>query len=236
VKAAIHQPNYLPWVGYFARIVDADVFVLLDDVQYTKNGYINRVRIKASDGPQWLTVPVQTAGMATASIREIEVARDARWREKHLQALRAAYGRAPHFGAAFDELAEAIQQGPASLAAFNESLIRVLCRLIGIETTLVRSSSLEVGSTERTGRLVSIVQAVGADTLVAGPSTMRYMEPAQFDAAGIAVQPARSDFAPYPQGWGAFEPGLSVVDALMNLGPATHEYLATGASPQGDGS
>src|SRR4051812_18140902 len=94
---AIHQPNFLPWIGYFYKVLKCDRFVLLDDVQFTRGGYTNRVNIKFGKGPDWLTVPIKKQGRFGELVREVELQPDQRWRGKLVQTLKASYGRAAHF-------------------------------------------------------------------------------------------------------------------------------------------
>ena len=102
---SVHQPHYLPWLGYFDKIDRSDVFVILDNVQYKKREYQNRNRIKTPGGAQWLTVPVVTKGRYHQLAGEVEIDTGENWADKHLKALELNYARAPHFGEHFEGLA-----------------------------------------------------------------------------------------------------------------------------------
>ena len=218
---AIHQPNFLPWLGFFDKIARADVFVLLDSVQFPKKGgtWTNRVRILVNGTPTWLTVPIDRAYHGTRTIREMRLRDDdGRWRETALKTLRNAYGRARFFETIQPELELLLLDATAELAVYNERAIRRLCELLGLDTRLVRSSELaaEGGGTEL---LVALVRAVSGDAYLAGGGAEGYQEDELFAAAGIELR--SQAFAPpaYPQGSHQHVAGLSSVDALMRLGP-----------------
>lgn len=215
---AIHQPNYLPWLGYFDKIRRADVFVLLDTVQYAKESWINRVKIRAGDAESWLTVPVLTRGRVGQAIRDTEIDGTSGWARKHLQALRTWYGRAPGFRRVFPVLEELLARPWTRIAELNEALLRTLCALQGLATPLVRASGLAAGGAAGAGTdlLIALVRAAGGDTYLCGGGAGGYQEDAKFAAAGIAL--VYQDFKPdpYPQTGAGFLPGLSAVDWLMN--------------------
>src|SRR5256885_665158 len=160
---AIHQPNFLPWLGYFYKLASTDAFVFLDNVQYSKNSFINRNRIKTPIGPQWLTVPVQTSGKFNQKINEVVILPDADWKRRHLNTLRTNYGRAPFFEEVFAMLNEeyALVERGTKLADFNVNLVLAICSYLGIESRKIRASEMLVDGTS-TGLLVSICQELGA--------------------------------------------------------------------------
>lgn len=227
---AIHQPNFLPWLGFFDKIARADAFVLLDTAQFPKKGgtWINRVRILVNGEPTWLTVPIDRAYHGTRRISEMRMRdEDGRWREGTLKTLRSAYGRAPHFDAVLAELEPVLANPTDELAAYNERAIRRLCALLGLETPLLRASELDEEGTA-TARLVSLVRAAGGDAYLAGGGAAGYQEDELFAQAGIALH--TQGFVPprYEQGLPEHVPGLSVVDALVHLGfDGTRALLAS---------
>jgi hypothetical protein len=227
---AIHQPNFLPWLGFFDKIARADVFVLLDSVQFPKKGgtWTNRVRILVNGEPTWLTVPIDRAYHGTRTIREMRLRDDdGRWRETALKTLRSAYGRAPFFDAVAPELEPLLLDRTAELAVYNERAIRTLCELLGLATPLVRSSELAAEGSG-TDLLVALVQAAGGDAYLAGGGAGGYQEDELFAAAGIELRYQAFAAPTYPQGDHEHVAGLSSVDALMRLGPqATRAMLGT---------
>jgi hypothetical protein len=224
---AIHQPNFLPWLGYFDKIARADVFVLLDNVQFSKGSYTNRTRILINGEPRWLTVPVDRSGGSTQLISDVRIGEGDRWRRDGPETVRHAYARAPYFDETF-AIVEPLLRAPADrLAAYNEGAIRELAsRLTPDGGELVRASTLDAAG-KGTDLLVEIVRAVGGDTYLAGGGAGGYQEDEKFERAGIALE--RQDFRhpDYPQT--APEPvhGLSAIDALMSAGfERTGEMLA----------
>jgi hypothetical protein len=215
---AIHQPNFLPWLGYFDKIARADVFVLLDDVQFSKGSYTNRVRILVNGEPKWLTVPVDRGGGSSQPIAEVRIREDGSWRDKAVETIRHAYARAPHFDEAFAVVEPLLRERTDRLAELNEAAIRELARRLAADgPELVRSSSLGAGG-RATDRLVEIVRAVEGDAYLGGVGAGGYQEDEKFERAGIEL--LSQDFSPpdYPQA--AEEPvhGLSAIDALMSCG------------------
>jgi hypothetical protein len=224
---AIHQPNFLPWLGFFDKIARADVFVLLDSVQFPKKGgtWTNRVRILVNGEPTWLTAPIDRAYHGTRTIREMRLRDDdGRWRETALKTLRSTYGRAPFFDAIQAELEPLLLDRTVELAVYNERAIRRLCELLGLETPVVRSSELAAEGSG-TDLLVALVRASGGDAYLAGGGAAGYQEDEKFAAAGIELR--HQAYAPpaYPQGAHPHVPGLSAVDALMHVGPGDTRAL-----------
>ncbi|MGH2922437.1 MAG: WbqC family protein [Solirubrobacterales bacterium] len=215
---AIHQPNFLPWLGYLDKIARADVFVLLDDAEFSKGSPTNRVRILINGEPRWLTVPVSRAGGSSQRIAEVEIRDGERWRQKGPETVRHAYARAPQFDEAFAFVEPLLREPADRLADYNERAIRELAgRLAPEGAEIVRSSSLDAGG-RATERLAAIVAAVGGDAYLAGGGAGGYQEDERFASAGIEL--VRQDFRHPDYLQLADEPvhGLSVVDALMSCG------------------
>jgi len=225
----IHQPNYLPGLTYFDKITACDVFVFLDDVQYSKGNWINRNRIKGAHGAQWLTVPVATAGRLRQRIDEAAPDAATGWVERHLRTVQSCYGRAPHLRRYADLLAARLRQPWPSLAELNIALIVDCCAELGLRPAFMRSSALAV-SGSGTERLVAICRAVGGDVYLSGPGGLNYQKPAQFAAAGIGLRLRKFVHPVYRQLHGAFEPNLSILDLLMNEGPGAGGVLAASGS------
>lgn len=224
MRVAIHQPNYLPWAGYFTKMLAADVFILLDTAQFSKNGYLNRVAIKTPAGAHWLTQPVRLDHHLGGASTEIIFA-DASWTARHARTLRANYARAPHFSRYVDEVEALLVDAPASLVECNDRLIRWLAGRLGIERPILRASTLDGGDLAQTDRLIALVRAAGGDTYVSGAGGFGYQDEEAFAAAGIDVVRAPGFTQTYPQPWGEFEAGLSALDLLFNTGDAATELL-----------
>ena len=221
---AIHQPQYLPYLGFFHKLLHCDVFVTLDNVQFQKNGLQNRNKLKTSQGWQWLTVPVlHRSGQL---INEVRINPKVPWQRKHWNALVSNYSPAPYFDVYGPGLKRLIDREWSSLCELNMVLIRWAMNALGIETPILYSSALGVEG-NRTELLVNICKAVGAQCYLSGPGGRRYMELTAFEAAGITVIWQEFTSPAYDQVFPdvGFVPDLSVVDALFNCGPETIEFL-----------
>jgi len=230
VLIGIHQPHYLPWLRYFEKIARSDVFIVLDDVQYEKNGFQNRNRIKTAQGPLMLTVPV--ARPTQRPIREIEIDARALWREAHRRALEMNYGKAPHFADFWPSLASLYDRPWARLADLNRAMLEVFLGQLGIATPLRFSSELAVPG-EATERLVNLVRAVGGDAYLSGAYAVQtYLDADLMAAAGIRLAFQEWQAPTYPQLYpkAGFERDLSIVDLLFNAGPGARDILLAAGS------
>jgi hypothetical protein len=221
IVVAVHQPNFFPWLGYFDKLVRADRFVLLDNVQFSKTGgtWSNRVRLLADDAPVWVTMPVERAYSGLRPLSEMRIDNRQPWRRKMLQTLRTYYAKAEHFDAVFPEIARLIDNGTASLVDFNREAILALSTFLNIDTTkVVLGSSLAVHG-HATDLLVSTVHAVGGSTYLCGGGSSGYLDEAAFERAGLRLVYQEYVHPAYPQGHNRqFVPGLSCIDALMHCG------------------
>ncbi len=229
MKVAIHQPHYLPWLGYLAKWAAADVFIFLDTVQYEKNGWQNRNRIKTAAGARWLTVPVCRAPLGTA-LADVSVDVSQPWRERHRRAIEQAYAQAPYLGAHRDALAAFYAEPWAHLAPTAAASAEWLARAVGITVPARRASTLGVSAGDATGRLVALCRAVGADTYLAGRDGGVYMDPARFTEAGISVLTQTYEHPVYGQPHGDFVPLLSALDLLLTHGDDALGILLGGSS------
>jgi hypothetical protein len=214
MRVAIHQPHYLPWLGYLAKLAAADLFIVLDVVQYSKHGWQNRNRIKTTDGARWLTVPVH-APFGTP-IGEVTVDGSQGWAARHLRAIENAYAHAPGLATHREELRRFYATPWTHLAPLATASARWLARAFGITTPVRLASELGAMSRDPTGRLVELCQAVGADTYLAGPHGAAYMDLDQFAAARIGVLAQRYEHPVYGQIHGEFVPQLSALDLLLS--------------------
>lgn len=227
MKVAIHQPQYLPWVGYFDKMDQADCFVILDDVQFKKNEWQNRNRIKAASGWQWLTVPV--LHRFPQRILEVEINNAEPWARKHLNALVVNYGAAPFFQAHRPFFEEVYHREWTRLADLNLAILDYLGKALGIQTEIVLASPLALPDPdEPTERLVAICQGLEADSYLSGAGGRDYLDLGRFEKAGIRVVFQTFQCPTYPQRFGAFIPNLSVVDLLFNCGERSLETLRKG--------
>lgn len=220
---AIHQPNYVPGLGYFHKMAKADVFVLLDNVQYSKNNYTNRNRIRSREGWSWLTVPVCTSGYFGQAICEVETA-DGDWEAKHWRRLVQEYGRAPYFRQYEAELQPIYARRRHSLAEFNCELIAFVRHSLGLAMCIVKASQLSAQG-QSTDLLLAICAELGATTYLSGQGGKKYLEIEKFERSGIAVQFQEFSHPRYDQGGAEFVPNLSILDLLFNAGARSGQIL-----------
>ena len=216
---AIHQPNYLPWLGYFHKIAHCDVFVFLDNVQYEKGGFTNRNKIKTSQGPRWLTVAVSTSGNYRQAVKDVRISDTALWGAQHWGALQTSYANARCFGESAPRFKAIYAKPWERLADLNEALIIATCSMLGIGGVEFRKASSMNVSGAKSDLLAQICREVAADTYLTGTGASRaYLQEEPFRRAGVKV--AFDEFAhpTYGQLWGKFCPNMSVVDLVFNEG------------------
>ena len=229
---AIHQPNYVPWLGYFRKIAETDVFVLLDDVQFPKGSYTNRVQILANGAPRWLSIP--TAARLGEAINQTRPARDD-WVPAHLDAMRTFYGSATSFADAWPRVRDIYQSIPrGSLADINRHLILAVADTLALGTQFLQSSQIQVAPDLRSDdRLVALVAAIDPrGSYVSGKGGAKYQDPAKFAAAGLGFRYTDFRHPQYAQGAAPFVAGLSVLDAVFWLGwQPTAQLIAHAGDP-----
>lgn len=220
----IIQPSYLPWRGFFDFIQEVDVFVFLDDVQYTVRDWRNRNRIKTPEGGSvWLTVPV--VGGRNQLIRDVRIDGSQPWIRKHLGSIERSYQRAPHFDEYYGVVSAVYARGIESLAELDIELTKVLCACLGIDREFVTSSALGCGGA-KDDKLLAIVQRVGGDAYLSGPSAAAYLRPELWQGGGVRLlYKDYSGYPEYPQISEPFEPSVSVLDTLFMLGKAAPDHI-----------
>jgi hypothetical protein len=225
--AAIHQPNYIPWPGYFHKLAACDVFVYLDAVQYPRGqSFAARNRIKTPNGVVFLTIPVSVpkGHEGKASYLEVELA-DERWRDKHLKTVEQSYKRAPHFDEVFELYRDGLERGK-TLVDLNVGLIEAIAGYLGIETRRVRLSETLESFGEKSDLIVDVCKTVGADVYLSGAGGGRdYNDERLLDEHGIELRYDDYAYPEHPQLWDGFEPNLSVLDLLFNCGAGGRELV-----------
>ena len=232
---ATHQPHYLPWLGYLDRMRQADLFVVLDHVQFERRNYQNRTRILVDGLLHWLTVPVvQVSQLERVTDKQIDnpPPNDDKkwWGAKHYLTLRHAYRDAPFFDLYAPELLKILETRPARLADLDHRLLTFLRDALDIHTPLINSSDMNIPGS-RSELILNLCLAVGADTYLAGMGGSReYLDRQQFADAGVNIAWQEFRHPVYSQcGGEAFVPGLSAIDLLFNHGPQSRDILASGA-------
>lgn len=220
----MNQSNYIPWKGYFDLIHDADLFVFYDDVQFTKNDWRNRNRIKSPAGMQWLTVPVGTD--LNRLIGDVAIP-ERRWQSRHWKTLRQCYGTAPFFKQYQTFLDHVyLEREWHNLSELNQFLIQtVAAEFLGIKTTFARSSDFVCAGAKQ-DRLLSLLRGVQADVYISGPAAKAYLEPARFTAAGIELTwKDYVGYPEYPQLFPPFEHAVTILDVLFHVGSRASSYI-----------
>lgn len=224
-KVAILQSNYIPWKGYFDLIGAVDEFILYDDMQYTRRDWRNRNQIKTPQGVQWLTVPVRVKGKYDQKIRDTEIDGND-WAAAHWKALAQNYARAPHFAEIAVWLEPLYRDASYThLSELNRRFIEAVCAYLKIGTVISdsRDYALVEGKTER---LADLCAQAGGTEYVSGPAARDYLDESVFKRSGIRL--TWFDYAgypEYPQLWGDFAHGVTVLDLLFNCGKDAGRFM-----------
>ena len=213
---AVHQPQYLPWLGYFNKVDRADIFVLLDNVQFKKNEWQNRNRIKAAQGWQWLTVPVMYR--YPQLINEVLINYRANWQHKQRQAILSNYKKAPHYDRLEGFFEEIFSSSWQFISQLNIQIVRKLAKILGIDTPIYVASELGEFPQDPDERLIAITKHFGSDTYLAGAGGREYMDLEKYSKSGIKVLFQDFQHPVYSQLFGGFEPFMSVIDLIFNHG------------------
>lgn len=225
MKITIHQPQYLPWLPYFMKIDECDLFVVLDTVDFQKNGLQNRNQIKTGQGPLWLTVPVQQS----LGQKIIDTRTDNRsgWAAKHWKTIAQSYAKAAAFGDYEDHLLGLYSETWENLCAVNLAFLSHMMNWLDIRTPIVRSSEISVSGSS-SDLILSICKSVGAKTYLSGTGGAAYLKLEDFDRAGIAVDfHTPPPVSTYPQTFPktGYLPNLSAIDIILNCGRNWRRYL-----------
>lgn len=227
MKVAVIQSNYIPWKGYFDIIHDVDLFVFYDDVQYTKNDWRNRNKIKTPMGVKWLTIPVGTD--LNRLICEVELTNPV-WHKKHWRMIEHCYSKSPFFYL-YKELFRHVYLGRKweSLSELNQYLIKhIAVECLNIKTEFHDSREYDILGTNANAnhRLLKLLQSLKADTYVSGPAARKYIDEKVFTQAGIKlVYKDYSNYPEYLQLYPPFEHNVSIVDLLFSCGSDSPCYI-----------
>tara|TARA_B100001765_G_scaffold42776_1_gene24556 strand:- start:449 stop:1156 length:708 start_codon:yes stop_codon:yes gene_type:complete len=213
---AIHQPEYLPWLGFFKKMMNVELFVFLDDVQFRKKGWQNRNRIRINDGTTLLSIPVHTHSYP--KINEVTIDNEKNWSMRHKKSILYNYARAPYFGEIKDFIESIFEKKFQYLVDLNTEIIKFIMNELEIKSKIVFSSELEI-SKKGSDRVLDICKAVGADHYITGTfwaeSNLRVEE---FKKSNIDVEFQKFQHPIYKQIHGEFIPEMSIIDLLFNEG------------------
>lgn len=221
-RVAIIQSNYIPWKGYFDIINSVDLFVFHDDLQFTKQDWRNRNKIKSGGGSVWLTIP--TGSDENRLICEVEI-KDDGWKKKHRRRIEAAYSKAPYYSSFVPLLDFLYENGITNLSTYNQESIKYISRLLGIHTEFCDSRSLNL-SGAKTGRVLQILKRVGATYYLSGPAAKSYLEEDKFASAAIELEYMNySGYPEYHQLFPPFDHCVTILDLLFNEGPNAQQFM-----------
>ena len=225
MKVAILQSNYIPWKGYFDQIAAVDSFVLYDEVQYTKNDWRNRNKIKTPNGTQWLTIPVVQRSL-DQRIDQTLIA-NKKWHKKHWNTIQTNYAKAPHFkdfAPRIRTIYEACAQEEL-LSKINFKFISEICSILEIDTKIIWSTDLELKG-DKNEKLIQAVKKCDGNHYLSGPSAQSYLDLEAFQKEGISVNWMDYDGYPeYQQLFPPFDHGVSILDLIFNCGASARKYL-----------
>ena len=223
MKVGTIQSNFLPWRGYFDFIREVDLFIIHDDIQYTKGDWRNRNKIKTLRGSEWITVPVNYR-QSSQLIEETTIDNSKPWARGMLNKIRNSYQKAPYFDLYFSELSDRLLEPAATISELNLRLIKWVCSHLEIETPITFSHEYHPKGA-KTERLLGILEQVGATTYLSGPSAQTYIKPELFEQAGINLEYKVYDYPEYEQLYPPFEPAVSIIDLMFMVGEDSIKYL-----------
>lgn len=211
-----HQPAYLAWLGYFHKATLCDVFVYYDHVEHSNRDFTTRNRIKTSQGPMWLTVPVKSG--PAKRIADLSIDNNTAWQKRHLKGIQTSYGKAEYFGKYARFLEEFLLNRYENFADMNFELTRLLFDILGLNVELLRSSSMGISGTRNDG-IYQMLELLGARKIVFGVNGRDYADVEEYRARGIECFFQEYRHPAYRQMHGEFSPFMSVVDLIFNCGP-----------------
>ena len=225
---SVHQPQYLPYSGFFDKIAKSDVFVFLDDFQYKKREFQNRNRVRTGSGGQWLTVPVIAGGKYFQKINEVKIDNSARWQKKHWAAIRQNYSKADYFCDFSGFFENLYAKEWTKLVDLNTEIIYYLLQTFDIKAEILIESALEINS-NKTERLIDLCKKLGADTYLSGAGGRDYMEESRFAEEKIKLIYQDFKHPVYKQMYmkdkADFLPYLSAIDLLFNCGENSRNFF-----------
>lgn len=223
-RVGVIQPNYIPWRGYFYFIHEVDIFIFHDDIQYTKQDWRNRNKVRTLSGDLvWLSVPVRAK--KDTLIMDVEIDYSSGWVRKHLAILEQSYSKAPFFREHFMPFKELLEKKIPLLSDLNIEICYLVCDWLGIKTTLIKSSTLSC-SGKKDEKLISMLRKVDGTHYLSGPAAKNYIQPHLWQEAGIGLEYiSYPDYPAYPQINPGFEPQVSILDLLFMTGPDAPRYI-----------
>ncbi len=231
MRVVISQSMYFPWVGFLEQLSLADIFIVLDDVQFSKGSFTNRVQIKTSNGTRWLTVPLSGVHLGQ-KIDEVKIDNQRDWHTNHVLQLAQAYSGAPFLKEMLTLVENVFSQPVKSLSELSHKSSMVLAEYFGLSNQTHKFFSNEMTiSGGGSQRVLDIVKTVKGKTYITGHGARRYLDHEAFEVSGIDVSYMKYQLQPYPQLHGEFTPFVSALDLVANCGREGNQYIKSKTIP-----
>ena len=225
MRVSIHQPAYLPWLGYFDKIQNSDIHVIVDSAHFEKNSFINRNKIRSKRGEMWETIPVKTSGnYGNLEIRRLEISQARDWQRKHWHAIECNYRKCKYFEAYAEEYAKLYRQEWKSFMPFALRLLKIHLKHLDIETEIVRSSDLQATG-QKSELILNICKELGATKYISGKLGKNYLKTDDFVKNEISISYQNYRHPIYEQRWKGFIDNLAVIDLLFNEGTNSQDII-----------
>lgn len=226
MRVCIHQPNYLPYLGFFNKIKNSDIYVLYDVAQYVKDRWDNRNRIRTKEGYMYLTIPLLDKDSFLKRFYEVKLPPNNKWQKKHWKAIQANYAKAKYFDSYSDFFKKHYSSRWENLADFNEAIIRYLMKEFSLNVEVINTTDLKLDlSPKSSDLLIEILENVNATSYLSGPSGEKYMDAERFKSSGIKIEFQKFTHPVYKQRYDGFIPNLSAIDLLFNMGKKSKELI-----------
>ena len=223
--AVIHQPNFLPWIGYFYKMMKSDIFIFLDDVQYVKRSLVNRNKIKTSQGELYIRLPLFQKGKYKQLINECKLHNKEDSFKIFVRTIDANYSKSKYFKNYFADICDILNQNIDNLVDLNILFVEWILNILGVKVDFKKSSELNNINGTSTEKLVSICKEVGANEYLSGFGGAKYQDETIFKKANIKLTITDFEHPVYEQLWGEFVPNLSVIDLIFNEGPDSKNII-----------
>ncbi len=218
----IRQPGYLPYSGFFKKIESSDIFVYLDDVQFEKNDWDNRNKIRTSEGSIWLTIPI--LHKFGQKLNEVKISNNEDWDKKHLKAIQLNYQKSPYFDKYWSEIKCILEQKWDKLIELNFEFIQFFNSKLDIKNKTIKSSDLKIDE-KGSEKILKICQKLNADTYLSGELGKNYLNEKIFQEANIKIIYEKFEHPNYSQVYKPFIPNMSIVDLLFNEGEKSSDII-----------
>lgn len=223
-KLMIRQPGYMPNIGFFKKIQSSDIFIFLDDSQFSKDRFDNRNRIRTKNNFQWITVPLKRPVFGK-NLNEILISHDEKWVEHHLDKIKESYEKTKYFSSYWDDLSKILKRNHNKLIDLNMDLINYFCKELEIYTDTYFSSSFPTEKTS-TEKLVFLCKNVGAECYISGISGLEYLDKNKFFEINVKVIFENFNHPKYEQIHGNFIENMSIIDLFMNMGDSSKKIIS----------